>query len=317
MALTDKLTSIADAIRSKTGKTDKLTLDAMVTEIDGIETGSGTKGDFTLEEIKDFVTGCSNNYGSDNVRKVASAVIATMTKIPDYAFYGKKGLSWSGNAVTNLSHITEIGESGFYYAYMDEYSTGMGVNLNFASLTHIKNKGFSNNKYGTISAPLLTTLDDDAMSYNYGCDTLSLPSATSVGSRCFASGDFKEVNLPLVTTLKQSEFSSCEYLEKVDLASLVDIQNPSYYSPFGYCNKLTALILRSNTLVKLADKDGLVGYITNTTMPLSPAYTGNNPGYIYVPKALIEEYRTATNWTVFADKFRAIEDYPDICEVSK
>lgn len=317
MALTDKLTSIADAIRRKTGKTDKLTLDAMVTEIDGIETGSGTKGDFTLEEIKDFVTGCSWDYESDNVRKVASAVIATMTKIPDYAFYGKQGLAWRGNAVTNLSHITEIGESSFYSAFVDVREDGRGVNLNFASLTHIKNKGFSNNRYETISAPLLTTLDDNAMSYSYGCDTLYLPSATSVGSRCFASGNFKEVNLPLVTTLKQSEFNNCHYLEKVDLASLVDIQNPSYYSAFGYCEKLTALILRSNTLVKLADKDGLVGYITDTTMPLSPAYTGNNPGYIYVPKALIEEYRTATNWTVFADKFRAIEDYPDICEVSK
>lgn len=39
MALTEKLTNIADAIRSKTGGTEALTLDEMVTEIDGIETG--------------------------------------------------------------------------------------------------------------------------------------------------------------------------------------------------------------------------------------------------------------------------------------
>lgn len=36
-------------------------------------------------------------------------------------------------------------------------------------------------------------------------------------------------------------------------------------------------------------------------------------GYIYVPAALIDEYKTATNWATFADQFRAIEDYPDIC----
>ena len=35
----DTLTAIADAIRSKTGKTAALTLDQMPTEIDGIETG--------------------------------------------------------------------------------------------------------------------------------------------------------------------------------------------------------------------------------------------------------------------------------------
>lgn len=39
MALIDKLTAIADAIRGKTGKEDSLTLEQMVTEIEGIEAG--------------------------------------------------------------------------------------------------------------------------------------------------------------------------------------------------------------------------------------------------------------------------------------
>lgn len=41
MALTDKLTAIANAIRGKTGKEDALTLDQMATEIAGIQTGGG------------------------------------------------------------------------------------------------------------------------------------------------------------------------------------------------------------------------------------------------------------------------------------
>lgn len=41
MALTDKLTSIANAIRSKTGRSGKLTLDQMVTEIASISGGGG------------------------------------------------------------------------------------------------------------------------------------------------------------------------------------------------------------------------------------------------------------------------------------
>ena len=40
MALTDKLTAIADAIRGKTGKTDALTLAQMPGEIEGIQSGS-------------------------------------------------------------------------------------------------------------------------------------------------------------------------------------------------------------------------------------------------------------------------------------
>lgn len=41
MALTDKLTAIGDAIRAKTGGTEKLTLDDMPTQIQAIQTGGG------------------------------------------------------------------------------------------------------------------------------------------------------------------------------------------------------------------------------------------------------------------------------------
>ena len=36
-------------------------------------------------------------------------------------------------------------------------------------------------------------------------------------------------------------------------------------------------------------------------------------GYIYVPKALVESYQAHEKWSTYADQFRAIEDYPDIC----
>jgi hypothetical protein len=49
MALTDKLTAIADAIRGKTGKTDGLTLDQMAAEIAGIEAGGGGGAELVFE----------------------------------------------------------------------------------------------------------------------------------------------------------------------------------------------------------------------------------------------------------------------------
>lgn len=42
MALIDKLNAIGDAIRAKTGKSEKLSLDDMVTEIGGISGGGGS-----------------------------------------------------------------------------------------------------------------------------------------------------------------------------------------------------------------------------------------------------------------------------------
>ena len=56
MALTDKLTTIADAIRGKTGKTEALTLDAMALAIAGIEAGGG--GSMEMGEL----TATTANY---------------------------------------------------------------------------------------------------------------------------------------------------------------------------------------------------------------------------------------------------------------
>ena len=50
MALTDKLTAIADAIRSKTGGTEPMTLDEMATAILNITTGSVPSDTITLDD---------------------------------------------------------------------------------------------------------------------------------------------------------------------------------------------------------------------------------------------------------------------------
>ena len=36
-------------------------------------------------------------------------------------------------------------------------------------------------------------------------------------------------------------------------------------------------------------------------------------GYIYVPSALVDAYKADSKWNAYANQFRAIEDYPDIC----
>ena len=75
MALTDKLSAIGEAIRAKTGKSDKLTLDQMPSEIAGI-TGSGS--DITLLENLpfelDFASG-DMSFEAPNGYAVKSAIV--------------------------------------------------------------------------------------------------------------------------------------------------------------------------------------------------------------------------------------------------
>lgn len=92
MALTDKLTNIADAIRAKTGKADLLTLDQMPTEIASIETGGGGAED----HLNDFLT------------NTLTAIDSDVTNILSYGSYGRTALK-----TVNLPKCTDIGGYAF------------------------------------------------------------------------------------------------------------------------------------------------------------------------------------------------------------
>lgn len=68
MALIEKLTAVADAIRGKTGGTEKLTLDGMATAIAGIVSGGGCglaydMGEFVLDADSTWPAAVPHNLG--------------------------------------------------------------------------------------------------------------------------------------------------------------------------------------------------------------------------------------------------------------
>ncbi len=107
-----------------------------------------------------------------------------------------------------------------------------------------------------------------------------------------------EINLTTATTITNGAFVYFTDIEKAFLGETVATLNALC---FGYCSKLEALVLKGNTIKTLAST-GALSY--------TPIYEGT--GYIYVPSALLEDYKAATNWTTYAEQFRAIEDYPEI-----
>ena len=80
----------------------------------------------------------------------------------------------------------------------------------------------------------------------------------------------------------------------LDFPQLQTIKNTA----FANCTKLKAFILRGSTVCTISNNTGFYGTPINGTS-----------GYIYVPSALIDSYKTATNWSTHASQFRALEDY--------
>jgi hypothetical protein len=72
---------------------------------------------------------------------------------------------------------------------------------------------------------------------------------------------------------------------------------------FNGCSVLDTLILGHSAVCPLA---------ATTAFNNTPIAKGT--GYVYVPKDLVDAYKTAENWSTFANQIRAIEDYPEVLE---
>ena len=151
----------------------------------------------------------------------------------------------------------------------------------------------------SVDFPLVTSVGEDAFYCCGKIKSVNLPLVTSVGKNTFRDcNSLLSINMPLVTAVTEYMFGSCKMLTNIDLPSVKSIANYG----FGTCSSLVTVILRGETMVTLTNR-----YAFNGT----PIWSGN--GYVYVPKSLVESYKTATNWVGFANQIRAIEDYPEIC----
>lgn len=172
MALTDKLTAIANAIRSKTGKTDSMTLDQMAIEIAKIQNGN--------EDFNSIIERASTN----------PTLPDNLTTIGNYAFYCYTTLenisipdtvasigTFAFSKCTNLSlsslptGLTSIGDNAFYECNkITEITIPAGVTTigseAFASCTGLTTVTFKGKP---------TTMLADIFKYSTNLTTINVP----------------------------------------------------------------------------------------------------------------------------------------------
>ena len=139
---------------------------------------------------------------------------------------------------------------------------------------------------------------------NDGSDTIDNHAYT--GLECFRSVKFTKA-----TSISNNSFFGCPNLCIADFHVLDTINGPA----FGNSKALDTLIIRTNTMCAIASSAAnslfgikLGGGIIDYRGPIALG-----TGYIYVPAALVETYKADAAWSKYADQFRAIEDYPDVC----
>lgn len=167
--------------------------------------------------------------------------------------------------------------------------------------TSLSDYALANRKNLTsISLPNVKTIGQYAFSRSgstYGNVHISLPSLVSTGDYAFYSAYFREITLPKLLVVSSFMFNNASIIRKVDLGSATQIKGASFIG----CINIETLIIRTSTVCSLA----------YATVFNSSAILGGT-GYIYVPSALVDSYKSATNWSTYANQVRAIEDYPEI-----
>lgn len=162
----------------------------------------------------------------------------------------------------------------------------------------------NNNNLVKVDMPNLLALGNQTFAQCPNLVTINLPRLASMGSSCFNDIGAQKLYLPSVEDRYDLSgwgwtFGNSKKLVKVYLPKLRTLMA----SDFNGCHALTMVVLGSDTVCTLS---------ATNVFDSTPIKYGT--GYIYVPKALVDSYKSATNWSTFASQIRAIEDYPEVLE---
>ena len=117
----------------------------------------------------------------------------------------------------------------------------------------------------------------------------------------------QNVIMPSCLGIDANAFYQCSEITTVELGknlSNVSLSVTPYIgnATFYQCNKLAQLKLYWPTIATLSNTNAL------TYTPLSRSTYISGWGSIYVPASLVEAYKSAANWTVYASRITALPD---------
>ena len=248
-------------------------------DIDALFDGSITEIISNATEInKAYIT-----YGLYSLERVS---------FPNAVKIGASAFRWTNDGVTKKGYEGYFPECVEIQDYAFASGNGSGVMLKKAIFPKVQ-------KIGTY-----------AFNKNMQLEEVYFPECTSLGRDVFSNSQgtnkVTKASFPKLETVPNQSLRDWWSVEILDFAVATLIMN----NCFSYDSSLVALVLRSPTLCALNNVNNFNGcYHYHGTVNTTYNPDGLKDGYIYVPSALIEEYKVATNWVTFADRFRALEDY--------
>lgn len=183
MALIDKLTAVADAIRAKTGKENKLTLDEMPVEIAGIEIGGGNN-----DAIRQLVDGTLTSFYDEEITHIRTRIFGYNDSLKTVELPNAKSIGMASFASATALETVKLDS-------LETLVVG-AQDQQFYSCTSLKN----------VSMNSLMTVG--AMSFD-GCKALKqiyLPSLNRVGGSGFTNTGLEIARFPVLSSIGSNAF---------------------------------------------------------------------------------------------------------------
>ena len=207
------------------------------------------------------------------------------------------------NFLTRSSKVTSFSDDAI--TEVGDYAFRKLLGLKSVSLPNCTNVGmyaFADCKMLTdVDLPNCTTLEEGAFYINTSDRDLQNPQLANV-------------HLPKVTEIPMYCFNGQESLTTLKCEKCMSIKNYAFFN--GTASKLRTIDIAGGkygtVMFKLDYVNGPVDFIFRgddgmTTLDSNSKFP--SAFTIYVPDALVEQYKTATNWSKYADKIKPLSEY--------
>lgn len=252
--------------------------DDLITIANAIRNRTGGIEELSLEEMPALIAGIGDGVSSE-YQEIADALVLNRTAITD-------------------AHLEKYKDATSLAQYAFSYCTSITA-ADFPNLTAIPSYAFGYcNKLTTVNFPNVTSVNSQAFFSCYALSNINFPKLETTYTQTF--GSCRALTTAVFPSLKNVggyTFTSCSNLTTIFLNYNGEGVIKDTYA-FRDCSSLTTLVLRSEQIWTLKNTNAF----TNT-----PIASGT--GYIYVPSALVDTYKAASNWSTYAAQFRALEDY--------
>lgn len=188
------------------------------------------------------------------------------------------------------SNISTIGSYAFYQC------TSL-TKAHFPNATVIKTNAFQVcNDLKDLYIPNVQNIEAGVF---YRCTSLvelDLPYVPSIPASSFADcSKLERITFPKATSIGQYAFQNCSNLLGADLVS---VNTTLAVACFYNCPKFATLIIRNQDAVVAMNNVNCIGRTA----------IANGTGFVYVPDHLVDNYKSATNWSTYANQIKPLSE---------